>query len=830
MELRNTNQSVSFPHAADSGIFRAWSLPNLSSKERASRSVFLGIVLCILIVSVLSFVNAAKLPNQTFPGFLVTPRLVVGNIGQAYWSGMKAGLKFPDKILKVNGETISSIADFKAAVRNQKVGRPMLYAIEREGRLLEITVPMMWFSWVDLLTTFGLEFLVGLTYVVIGVVVFIMKPDTAVSWSFLLLCSFLSLYNITDFEKGSTGLAMIYMFAMTFIPAAGLHLSFLFPERKNILQRLPRFVCVPYVISMVLFIPLAALYPRDAFRAFYQLSLLYLVLAAIGLVISTLRSYIKSSSFLARQRGKVILAGAALAFPLPATVHYMSFFGGSGVNLGVVSSFLPIPIIFFPLSIAYAIARHNLFDVDVYIKRAVGYVLMTAGVGLGYFSIQTITSTVILRPLFGDYADRVYPLLFSLLIVFFFNPINRKIQDTVEKIFFRKKFDYKETVQAVSNALTSLLNLEQIVERVVQTVRKEMFIDTVGVVVLEPQKRACKSYFIGDAVRETSTKGQRDLRIAYDDPLLILLSSEKKLITKYDIEEDPYYSDLKESCMRSFAEMDASLALPMVYQDEVTGVLTLGYKKSGHFYTREDIDLLHTVADAAAVAIENAKLAEQMKKEETVRTNLARYLSPQIVDQIVKKDVQVNLGGDKKIVTVLFSDIRNFTTITESYPPDQLVRILNEYFTEMAGIIFKNQGSLDKYIGDAIVAVFGSLITLENSAANAVQAAIEMMKQLPVLNERWMREYGFKMEIGIGVNTGEVFLGNIGSPERMEFTVIGDAVNVASRFSGLAKPGQILITREALGCLDTHIKYKDLPPTEVKGKTGKLEVFEMVWT
>jgi len=234
------------------------------------------------------------------------------------------------------------------------------------------------------------------------------------------------------------------------------------------------------------------------------------------------------------------------------------------------------------------------------------------------------------------------------------------------------------------------------------------------------------------------------------------------------------------------------------------------------------------MADQAAVAIENAKLADQMKKEETVRTNLSRYLSPQIVDQIVKNDVQVNLGGDKKVVTVLFSDIRNFTTITESRKPDELVQQLNEYFTEMAGIIFEHGGSLDKYIGDAIVAVFGSLIDLENSAQNAAQAALKMMQRLPALNERWVQKYGLKMEFGIGLSTGEVFLGNIGSPERMEFTVIGDTVNVASRFSGLAKPGQILMTRETRNCLDSASKYRELPPTEVKGKTGKLEVFEML--
>jgi len=261
----------------------------------------------------------------------------------------------------------------------------------------------------------------------------------------------------------------------------------------------------------------------------------------------------------------------------------------------------------------------------------------------------------------------------------------------------------------------------------------------------------------------------------------------------------------------------------------VIGLINLGEKKSGKFYNREDIELLRTLANQGAVAIQNAKLVDQMKAEEAVRTNLARYISPQIVDQVIKKNVQVNLGGDRKVVTVLFSDIRNFTRISESLPPDKLVHLLNEYFTEMARIIFENQGSLDKYIGDAIVAVFGSLIALENPGRTATQAAIQMMKELSSLNERWKTQYGFGMDIGIGINTGEVFLGNIGSPERMEFTVIGDAVNIASRFSDIAKAGQILITKETLSCLGRDMNYRELEPVEVKGKTGRLEVFEIVY-
>ena len=276
------------------------------------------------------------------------------------------------------------------------------------------------------------------------------------------------------------------------------------------------------------------------------------------------------------------------------------------------------------------------------------------------------------------------------------------------------------------------------------------------------------------------------------------------------------------------SSLEINVWIPFKVNESLRGGIGLGAKLSGDPYTSDDRELLSTLSNQGAFAMENSKLLEQMKREEVVRTNLSRYLSPQIVDQVIRNDVRVNLGGQRKVVTVLFSDIRDFTAIAETRLPDQFVKILNEYFTEMAAIIFENQGSLDKYIGDAIVAVFGSLIPVENPALHALEAAVQMMKSLPALNEQWMKEYEFSMDIGIGITTGEVFLGNIGSPERMEFTVIGDTVNVASRFSGLAKAGQILITRKTLDRLAGKFTYMEHPPIRVKGKSDKLEVFEIL--
>jgi adenylate cyclase len=371
--------------------------------------------------------------------------------------------------------------------------------------------------------------------------------------------------------------------------------------------------------------------------------------------------------------------------------------------------------------------------------------------------------------------------------------------------------------------------MNEIARKVLNTVRKEMAIDNAGVILFESGREDCRSLFITESKDAAEKDKLEEECYSQDDPFVRLMKKEKKMLTVYDVLEDPYYAGERGECSQRFQDLGASVALPLMYQNGMTGILAVGNKKSGKFLGREEVQLIEMLASSTAVAVENTKLTEQMKREEKVRANLARYLSPQVVEKIMRHEVQVDLGGDRKVVSVLFSDIRNFTSIVESRPPDEIVAILNEYFTEMARVIFENQGSLDKYIGDAIVAVYGSVIPLENASENAVRTAAQMMQAMERLNERWKREYdGFSMGIGIGVNTGEVFLGNVGSPERMEFTVIGDAVNVAARFSGLAKAGQIFVTEEVDRRLGPDVKCVERESVAVKGKSEMLKLFEIV--
>ena len=789
--------------------------------------------LIFLAIGLRCFIQALAWIDKPFPGFLVNERLIVTGISRSHWTGNKAGLQYPDKIIQANNQEIPTSQTLEKVVGQTPVGDSIAYQVSRRGGVITVTLPTMPFDIYDFFNIFGLYFITGVIYGLCGFLVFAMKPDTEVSWAFLLACYFVGLYYLLNFDVIAThgGCIRIYLLASAIFPAATIHLSLVFPEPQRTFQRHPYLKILPYGFAALLIISLQVLYPDPVIAQVYRLVTLFTLFCAAALLAAAFFAWFVGASSIGRQRAKVVLFGAALAFPVPAMANIFTIYGIFPVNMGIIGNpWLRVPVVFFPAAIAYAIVKHNLFDVDVYIKRTLGYTIMTGLVGSAYFMMQVLFRTAVLQPLFGEFSEQVYPLLFALLVVFFFSPINRKVQDSVDRLFFRKVVDYKQTVLAVSSALISVLNLTEVINRIISVVREEMSIDSAGVVIMDPEKRTCLSQVISDKGKPSGNMVQT-MHLPYNDPLLVAISREKRLITEYDVLEAPGYSPIKELCQERFKTLGVSLALPLIFQDEVKGVLMVGRKKSGQFYTREDIDLLNTLANQGAIAVENAQLAEQIKKEQTVRTNLARYLSPQVVDDIMKKDVQVRLEGNLKEVTVLIADIRDFVKMTEVTPRDQLMKILNDYFTDMVRIIFEHQGSIDKYIGDSIVAVFGSLIPLRNSARNAVSAAIHMMHQMPTLAERWQKRYGLPqtMEIGIGISTGEVYLGNVGSPERMEFTIIGNAVNVASRFCALAAPSQILITRETLDCLGPETKVKQLISKEVKGKKEKQEVFEIIY-
>lgn len=240
-----------------------------------------------------------------------------------------------------------------------------------------------------------------------------------------------------------------------------------------------------------------------------------------------------------------------------------------------------------------------------------------------------------------------------------------------------------------------------------------------------------------------------------------------------------------------------------------------------------DLDFLIAFAGIAAVALENGQFAERIRVEALARSNFERFFTPHLAARIASSPDAIKLGGDKRRVAVLFSDIRGFTALSETMNPDTMARLLTEYFTEMVECVFRHGGTLDKFIGDSVMAQWGAPIGEPDDCDRAMAAALDMMTELERLNARWRREGRPTLEIGIGLNVGDVFAGNIGSDRRLEYTVIGDPVNVSSRLCGKAGPGEILLSEDFRRALGSPPPLEPLPPMELKGKSQALPVFRV---
>lgn len=220
----------------------------------------------------------------------------------------------------------------------------------------------------------------------------------------------------------------------------------------------------------------------------------------------------------------------------------------------------------------------------------------------------------------------------------------------------------------------------------------------------------------------------------------------------------------------------------------------------------------------------------QEKEAKFIQGAFSSYLSPILLDKLKDKPELLQLGGETKEMTVFFSDIRSFTSFSEKMTPKELVTLLNRYFTPMAHIVRKNEGMLDKYIGDAIMAFYNAPIDVENHAKKAARSALEMMAHLKVLNEMFEKEGLPFIDIGIGLNTAEVIVGNMGSDDRFNYTVIGDGVNLASRVEGLNKNYRtnILITEFTYAQLDDTFLCRELEAVQVKGKNEAIMLLELM--
>jgi len=273
----------------------------------------------------------------------------------------------------------------------------------------------------------------------------------------------------------------------------------------------------------------------------------------------------------------------------------------------------------------------------------------------------------------------------------------------------------------------------------------------------------------------------------------------------------------------------STICAPLFTESGVHGALYADRLDPFSAFKPDDLELISAVAAQTAIAVENVRAHERLAKEEVARANYSRFLPEYVVKQMLENPESFKLGGVTQTITVLFADIRGFTRIAEHAAPEKIVDLLNRYFSAMTDIIFAHGGTLDKYLGDGLMALFGAPTTTPKDAANALAAAVAMQRRMISINAE-LREEGFpEIGIGIGLHTGDVTVGYIGSERRSEYTAIGDAVNTSSRLESNAKGGQILVSEATAKAAKSRYELTPRDPISVKNREQPVPLFEVQW-
>jgi adenylate cyclase len=299
---------------------------------------------------------------------------------------------------------------------------------------------------------------------------------------------------------------------------------------------------------------------------------------------------------------------------------------------------------------------------------------------------------------------------------------------------------------------------------------------------------------------------------------------EKVAVLSSDAKLDPRFSESKSIIMTGIR---SSMAVPLLYRNELLGVMMVDSQNPNAF-GEKDLQLFTNIATQAALSIANASLARRIEEEALARARFQRLLSPAIAELVVSGKVEVKQGGEPRVTTMLFSDIRGFTSRSETMRAEDIVAMLNDYFERMVEIVFRHEGTLDKFVGDEIMALFGAPVSHPDDAHRAVRTALAMLDELRRFNIEREAKGHPSFGIGIGINTGDVVAGYIGSSKAMQYTVIGAPVNLAARLCAAAQSMQILISESTWLRVRDRFEVRELEPVKPKGIAQPVRVFEVL--
>ncbi len=367
----------------------------------------------------------------------------------------------------------------------------------------------------------------------------------------------------------------------------------------------------------------------------------------------------------------------------------------------------------------------------------------------------------------------------------------------------------------ISKALTRTADVESLLDKMVQFTFRLLDVGHVSILLLDEGRtlvpRIARTRDGEDAPREIS-------------PTLAQTVIEQKVAVLSDVLADATRATPSGPMANAGMARNAACAPLIASEGRVLGVLYVDSLTPTSRVSDEDLDFLVSFAGIGAVALDNIRAAERIRQEARIRDNFERFFAPHLAARIAASPGALGSGGERRTVSVLFSDIRGFTELAARMAPDETARFLTEYFSEMVECVFRHGGTLDKFIGDAVMAQWGAPISAIDDADRALEAALDMMQAVDQLNAQWRSEGRAEIQVGIGLSHGEAFAGYLGSERRLEYTVIGDTVNTGSRLCAWAEGGEILLTQSMRDAFTREHALAERAPLSLRGKAVPISV------
>jgi class 3 adenylate cyclase len=770
------------------------------------------ILLVVAIVAVLVSLGAglAREVGRPFPGFFIAPD---DRIFPASPAAVAAGLAYGDRIVSVDGASpLMLIAHVRTSAG------PVRYEVERDGQRFTASVAPERFTWDLLLHRFAGYFAVSAVMLAMGLFVFFQNPAALPNQRFLLYMCLWAVSNVAVPEAvlgpdRNGGWILGLLPVLISVHGCVLFLTYpVNPAREAWLERhrlIPRLYQGAFVAGGLLTLAYAGtrlMAPERlaapglyAATATFQsaLSLIAFVIK-VGALLDTRR---RVASPLVRQQTTVLLLGIGLGlgcwilFVLPPLLHQ-----GPGLVDPQVGSALAL---IYPLSIGYATVRYRLFDARVVIRRSMVYTLL-AGLIAGSYALVIAGANLLLAR-----ADLTrspwFSAAFIFLVVLVFNPLRDRLRGLVDRTFFRERYDDVRMIQALARSMRSLLDLEEITRRVTTTIESAMHVS------------------------------QARLRTGTDVPpgIVPALTEAPGALSRYQLAADPRFVDAAGPALAEVDRLGVEVIVPLRFQDELRGVLALGPKRSEAAYTADDLALLETLADQAAVAVANAQAharvvsyAQELERSLMIRSSLAKFV-PRRVRQLIEDSPEAPLLDKREAnVTVLFADISGYTRLSSRLAPEALGALVERYFGAFLDEIIKHGGDVNETAGDGVMVIFHE----DDHAQAAVEAARAIHRRADELNAELAPGHE-PLAMHIGVNTGPALLGATKiegrAGTRWTYTASGLTTNIAARLSALARDGEIVISDTTRAHLGATVPLEDLGVRDLKNVDAPVRLYRL---